>query len=81
MPPTKMGGGGGEGCKFLKILMVSDKTIHMAFRIHKTLLSFLLHNRLFALFSETTLALNVIYVLVSSAYSITVLCECIVPLF
>ena len=25
------------GCKFLKILMVSDKTIHEAFRIHKTL--------------------------------------------
>ena len=24
-------------CKFLKILMVSDKTIHKAFRIHKTL--------------------------------------------
>ena len=24
-------------CKFLKILMVSDKTIHEAFRIHKTL--------------------------------------------
>ena len=25
-------------CKFLKILMVSDKTIHKAFRIHKMLL-------------------------------------------
>ena len=37
-------GGGGGGipkklvvCKFLKILMVSDKASHKAFRIHKTL--------------------------------------------
>ena len=39
------GGGGGGGIpkisffffKFLKLFMVSDKTIHKAFRIHKTL--------------------------------------------
>ena len=35
-----LGGGGGQTlffANFLEILMVSDKTVHKAFRIHKTL--------------------------------------------
>ena len=40
-PMVELGGGGPQTlffwCKFLKILMVLDKTIHKAFKIHKTI--------------------------------------------
>ena len=39
-PMVNSSGGGGQKfvlCKFLKILMVSEKKIHKAFRVHETL--------------------------------------------
>ena len=45
---------GGMGCHFLKLLMVSDKTIHKAFRLHKTAIN-KTHKNLFSfsLFTQT----------------------------